>query len=40
MDGLQWKTQLKLDDLGVPFFFETPIYTWNSKQPVLNGWKW
>ena len=25
MDGLQWKTLLKTDDLGVPLFLETPI---------------
>ena len=29
MDGLYWKTQLKyikMDDLGIPLFLETPIY--------------
>ena len=25
MDGLEWKTLLKWDDLGVPLFLETPI---------------
>ena len=25
MDGLKWKTLLKMDDLGVPPFKETPI---------------
>ena len=29
MDGLQWKTLLKMDDLGVPPFKETPIYTFS-----------
>ena len=26
MDGLWWKTLIKMDDLGVPLFLETPIY--------------
>ena len=25
MDGLEWKTPIKMDDLGVPLFLETPI---------------
>ena len=25
MDGLWWKTPIKMDDLGVPLFSETPI---------------
>ena len=24
MDGLQWKTPIKMDDLGVPLLLETP----------------
>ena len=28
MDGLQWKTLLKMEDLGLPLFLETPIYIW------------
>ena len=33
MDGLQWKTLFKMDDLGVPLFLETPIYTFiDTKQ--------
>ena len=27
MDGLEWKTLLNMDDLGVPLFSETSIYT-------------
>ena len=36
MDGLWWKTPIKMDDLGVPFFLETPMYedakmaSWNQ----------
>ena len=26
MDGLQWKTPIIMDDLGVPLFSETPMY--------------
>ena len=25
MDGLQWKTPIQMDDLGVPLFLEIPI---------------
>ena len=29
MDGLYWKTPIKMDDLGEnPLFSETPIYGW------------
>ena len=26
MDSLSWKSPIKMDDLGVPLFLETPIY--------------
>ena len=26
MDGLYWKNPIKMDDLGVPLFLETPIW--------------
>ena len=29
MDGLQWKTLLKMDDLGVPLFLQTSIININ-----------
>ena len=28
---------INMDDLGVPLFLETPIYTWYPKPPVSNG---
>ena len=31
MDGLWWKPLIKMDDLGVPLFLETPIYV-NKKK--------
>ena len=33
MDGLEWKTLLKTDDLGVPPFSETSI--WFNKDLLL-----
>ena len=32
MDGLEWKTLLKMDDLGVPLFSETSIYSHQFHQ--------
>ena len=39
MDGLQWKTLLKWDDLGVPLFLETSKYIPNFRrlQPFRFG---
>ena len=36
MDGLEWKTLLKMDDLGVPLFLETPkcLMVWPFKMPA------
>ncbi len=34
MDGLQWKTLLKWDDLGVPLFLETPIWSFQFQSDV------
>ncbi len=30
MDGLYMESPIKVDDLGVPLFLDTPIY-WNAK---------
>ena len=27
---------IKMDDLGVPLFLETPIYNWNKKSTIFN----
>ena len=36
MDGLEWKTLLKMDDLGVPPFKETPIsVSLKSETPAM-----
>ena len=35
MDGLYMETPIKVDDLGVPLFLETP--TWKGSDPIGNG---
>ena len=37
MNGLQWKTLLKMDDLGVPLFLETSICK-DSNQKKTSIW--
>ena len=38
MDGLQWKAlYIKMDDLGVPLFLETPI-CFNGCFLVISTW--
>ena len=32
MDGLLWKTLLKMDDLGVPLFLETPLLKYQQAK--------
>ena len=36
MDGLSWKTPIKMDDLGVPLFSETPYMTNPFLRPMLT----
>ena len=39
MDGLQWKIleiSMKMDDLGVPLFQETPIFRYVWGIPVMS----
>ena len=39
MDGLKWKTPIKIHDLGVPLFLETPIYpSQDADSSSPPGW--
>ena len=40
MDGLKWKTPIEMNDLGIPLFLETPMWSNEEKCMFLmsSGW--